>query len=76
MPQITIYLDQDVLDMVDSAVRNSGISKSKWISDAVRARVKRDWPDAVRELAGSWPDFPDADEIRRRHGRDARRETL
>ena len=76
MAQITIYLDDEVLKMVDEAVRSSGISKSRWIADAVRARIKKEWPDSVRELAGAWPDFPSAQQIRKRSGDDMAREKL
>jgi len=28
-------------------------------------QVVEEWPDAVRALAGTWPDFPDLDELRK-----------
>jgi hypothetical protein len=34
------------------------------------------WPASVRALAGGWPDFPTAEEIRKRHADNARRERL
>ena len=76
MAQVTIYLDDEVLSIVNAAVKASGLSKSQWIADAVRARVRKEWPESVRALAGAWPDFPTAEEIRKRQARDVPRARL
>jgi hypothetical protein len=76
MAQITIYLDDELHRLLNTAVRTAGVSKSQWIADAVRARMKREWPASVRDLAGAWPDFPSAEEIRKRNAADLPREKL
>jgi len=76
MAQITIYLDDEVLAIVKAAVKSSGVSQSQWVADAVRARVRREWPASVRALAGAWPDFPSVAEIRKRYGTDSKRESI
>lgn len=76
MAQITIYLDSDTAALMKSAVKHSGVSQSQWIAEAVRQRARKEWPASVRELAGAWKDFPDAEQIRRRPGRDVPRERL
>ena len=76
MAQITIYLDDKVLALVKAATRTGGISQSQWIAEAVRRRVKTEWPESVRALAGAWPDFPMAEEIRKNQGADSSREPL
>ena len=76
MAQITIYLDDQVLALVKAATKTSGISQSQWIAEAVRRRVRTEWPGAVLALAGAWPDFPTAEEIRKNQGSDASRELL
>jgi len=76
MAQITIYLDDEVLALVNAAVQSAKVSKSHWIAEAVRARVRKEWPSSVRELAGAWPDFPSAEQIRGRRPADVRRERL
>jgi hypothetical protein len=76
MAQITIYLDDDTLKAVNSAVKEAGVSKSEWIAEAVRQRMQHEWPASVLALFGAWPDFPAAEEIRKRPGKDAARETL
>jgi hypothetical protein len=76
MAQITIYLDDETTDLVNSAVKDSGISKSQWIAEAIHLRARREWPAAVALLAGAWSDFPSAEEIRKSSGVDAARASL
>jgi hypothetical protein len=76
MGQITIYLDDETDALLRAAVKASGASQSKWVADAVRSRVRNEWPEAVRALAGAWPDLPSAAEIRLRRATDAARERL
>jgi hypothetical protein len=76
MAQITIYLDDEVLALVKTATKTGGISQSQWIAEAVRRRVRTEWPAAVLAMAGAWPDFPTAQEIRESQGADTSRERL
>jgi hypothetical protein len=76
MAQITIYLEDDVLAKVKAATKAAGVSQSQWISEAVRLRMNKEWPAAVQQLAGAWPDFPSAEEIRDWQKSDLPRETL
>ena len=76
MAQVTLYLDEETVERVRRAARASGLSQSRWLADLVRERTARQWPDAVRELAGAWRDFPEAEELRRSGGRDVERERL
>ena len=76
MAQVTLYLDEDTAEQMRRAAKASGLSQSRWLAELVRQASARDWPAAVRELAGAWKDFPTADELRRRVGRDAKREKL
>jgi Ribbon-helix-helix protein, copG family len=74
--QITIYLDDDTMAMVNAAAKASGVSKSQWIAEAIQLRSSKEWPASVAALAGAWSDFPSAEEIRRNHGADTSRERL
>ena len=76
MPQVTIYLDDQTAALVESAVKKSGLSKSRWIAEAVKEKSGSEWPQAVRNLAGAWKDFPTAEEIRQMDGIDVPREQL
>lgn len=76
MPQITIYLEDKVSALVKTAAKAARVSQSRWIADAIRARARTEWPKSVEALAGAWPDFPSADQIRKRPGADTPRERL
>jgi hypothetical protein len=72
--QVTIYLDDETENRLKQAAKTRGVAVSRWISELVREKTATDWPEAVRELAGAWPDLPDADTLRRAQGEDVRRE--
>jgi hypothetical protein len=76
MAQITIYLDDEVLGHVRAAAKATGVSQSQWILEAIRLRMRKQWPASIRALAGAWPDFPTAEEIRNRYAPDIPRERL
>jgi len=76
MPQVTIYLDTDTAQKLEASVRKAGISKSRWIAEAVREKSADEWPQSIRDLAGAWRDFPDATDIRSATGNDSPREPL
>jgi hypothetical protein len=74
--QVTLYLDEATKDRVRKAAKAAGVSQSRWLAELVRRGAAEEWPAEVHELAGAWPDFPEADELRRSTGRDVRRERL
>jgi len=78
MGQVTIYLDDEMESLLKRHVKKSGESSSRWIAEAVRRRAANEWPADVLELLGSWKaeDFPDAADLRKGYGRDAKREKL
>ena len=76
MSQITIYLDEETAALMKAAVLVSGISQSKWVAEAVRERVRSEWPRTIAALAGAWPDFPTAEELRKGRATNAAREKL
>lgn len=58
MPQITLYLDDDTKELVERSAKASGISRSQWVATAIRRQASVEWPKALLEFAGSFPDFP------------------
>lgn len=76
MAQVTIYLDDDILARVRAATKTTGASQSQWIAEAIRRRVNTEWPASVLAMAGAWPDFPTAEEIRESQGDDLSRERI
>ena len=76
MPHLTIYLTADVEQRVRKAAQASKVSVSKWVADRVTKSVETSWPPEFLALAGAFPDFPDADELRKGYGEDVPRENL
>ena len=76
MGQVTIYMDEETEKKMVASARAEHVSKSKWITDLIREKVSNEWPPSVRELVGSWEDFPSAGELRSDSGKDATREKL
>lgn len=76
MSQVTIYLDADTAARMRKAAKAAGVSQSRWIARLIRQKTANEWPEAVRRLAGAWPDLPSPEELRRTVGKDARRMRL
>ena len=76
MAQITIYLDDELIQKVKQASAEAKVSQSQWIADLIRQKSHTDWPLAVRELAGSWQVFPEQNELRGEQAEDLPRESL
>ena len=70
MGQVTLYLDTETETRMKEASKAAGISLSRWVADLIRERTATQWPDSVVRLAGAWPDFPTAEEIRAGLGED------
>ena len=73
MTQLAVYIEDKLSDRLEKAVKASGKSKSKWIADAIKSALKDQWPEDFFELAGSWQDDRNPDEIIKeiREGADA-----
>ncbi len=76
MAQITIYLDDELIRQVKQSAAEAKVSQSQWIADLIRQHCHNDWPQAVREMAGTWQVFPQQDELRAEQGEDTPREPL
>ena len=76
MALITVRLDEETLRLVNRAAASSGVSRSRWIADAIRGRMKREWAESVQALAGAWAELPLVHELRAGCGEDVEREPL
>jgi len=76
MGQVTIYIDEQTELNLASILQNTKKSKSKWISDLINEKVRNEFPDNVKRLAGSWKDLPNAEELRKSLSKDIEREQL
>ena len=66
MAQLAVYIDDNLSKRLDKAAKSSGKSKSKWIADAIEKSLDDQWPQGFFNLAGSWKDDEDPEEILRR----------
>ena len=76
MGQVTIYLDRETEALVATAAKTAGVSKSKWIAEAIKEKARTEWPAQVLASFGTWEDFPSLEEIRATYGEDLPREKL
>ncbi|OGQ89893.1 MAG: CopG family transcriptional regulator [Deltaproteobacteria bacterium RIFOXYA12_FULL_58_15] len=76
MAQVTLYLDEATAAKMRLAAKDAGLSMSRWLGEVIERETAEHWPKAVRELAGQWPDFPTAEELRQDEGEDLPREPL
>ena len=56
--QLTLYLDNETEVLAKSAAAERGISLSKWVSQAIQEKTLTQWPEAVKNAAGTFPDWP------------------
>jgi hypothetical protein len=73
MAHLTACLTDDVERRVRKAAKAAKVSVSKWVAGRVTKSVEMSWPPEFLALAGAFPDFPDAEELRRGYGDDAPR---
>ena len=76
MGQVTIYLEDEIEQKMTEAAKSAHLSKSKWIAKVIQEKIADEWPQSVVNLAGSWEDFPDIEEIRGNSANDAKREEI
>jgi len=76
MGQVTIYIDEETEKKMIASAKAKKLSKSRWVTEVIREKVAKEWPASVRELAGSWEDFPSAEELRADIGQDTKCEVL
>ena len=76
MAQVTIYLPDEIEARARKAARKQHKSVSRWIAAQVTEKLTATWPDEVLAAFGAIPDFPEAKDLRRGFGEDARREPL
>ncbi|HSI60687.1 MAG TPA: CopG family transcriptional regulator [Ideonella sp.] len=73
MAQVTLYLDDEVDSLLRSSAQAAGVSNSRWVADLIRHHAHAQWPQAVLDLAGAFPDFPTAEDLRAQAGSDVTR---
>ena len=64
MSQLTIHLDAATAEKIARAAEHAGMSQSGWVVTLIEARLASAWSEEVRQLAGAWADFPEAEALR------------
>ena len=64
MAQITLYIDDSTQSRLRDAAARRQVSQSQFVAELIRRATDTTWPDEVLALAGSAPDFPQADALR------------
>ena len=73
MAQVTLYLDDEADNLLRASAQAAGVSNSRWVADLIRRHAHAQWPQSVLDLAGAFPDFPTAEEVRAQSGIDVPR---
>ena len=73
MAQITLYIDDAVQARLRAAAEREQVSQSQFVAALIRRATDDQWPADVLALAGSVPDFPDANALRASEAADAPR---
>ena len=76
MAHVTIYLNDEVAKKARKAAQAAKTSMSKWVATQVEKAVDTSWPPEFLAAAGSMPDFPDLEELRKGYSEDVPRESL
>ena len=76
MGQVTIYLEDEIEQKMIVNAKAMKQSKSKWVANVIREKLTEEWPATVRELPGSWEDFPAPEELHGTEQADVKRESL
>ena len=58
MSQITLYLDDEAEQLLRQSAQAAGLSNSKWIAELIKKHARQEWPTELKNLAGSFADFP------------------
>ena len=54
MLQLAIYIDDNLSKKLNKVIKISEKSRSKWVADLIKAKLKDEWPEDFFKLAGSW----------------------
>jgi hypothetical protein len=70
------YLTEDVQRQVRKLAKIAKLSVSKWVAERVMKSAEASWSPEFLALAGAFPDFHDAADLRKGYGEDLPRESL
>lgn len=56
MPQISLYIEEDILKKVEMAAKLENKSISKWVASQIRSNLRNQYPEDFFKLFGSITD--------------------
>lgn len=74
MAQVMIYLDDETESAMRKAAERAGLPYSRWVAGLIRAAARQTWPADFLALAGSVPDAPLTEDIRKTEASELDRE--
>ena len=76
VPQISLYIDEKTLKMVENAAQRQHISISKWVAEQIKTKVEPAYPLGFESLFGSISDTSFIEPTDISFGSDSTRERL
>lgn len=76
MPNLTIYLPDDVAEIARRQAKKERLTVSRWVATLVAKHTNPGPRPGVLGAIGAIPDFPSVEELRGGYGPDAPREEL
>jgi len=74
MAQVTIYIDNNLEENIKKLAKNTGESISKFISKILEQNISSRWDSDIKNLSGSWSDFPTIEYTENIQVKDTKRE--
>lgn len=56
MAQLALYVEDDLMRRLDRAVKLAGVSRSRFVADALRQQLNDQLPESFFEVLGTWQD--------------------
>lgn len=76
MPQISLYIDKETMQMVEKAARAEDLSISKWVGKQLKKSLRTNYPADYEHLFGSITDESFVEPERHPDTTDAKRESF
>ena len=70
MTRITIKLDDELIQQVKQAAAEAKMTQNQWLASLIQQRLANTWPQIIRDMAGSWQEFPLQELLRTEQGTD------
>ncbi len=76
MPNITIYLPDEVAANARRLAKKENLTISRWVAALIAKHMRSGTPPGILAAAGAIPEFPSIEELRAGYGSDAEREMM